>query len=39
LGIDGYLSHDNTVVWFCSLHRKLSADIKTIVHGYDLIKK
>jgi len=39
LAIDGYLSHDDPVVWFYLLYRKLSVDIKTIVQGYDLIKK
>jgi len=28
---------DNTVVWFCSLHKKPTLDMKTIVQGYDLI--
>jgi len=28
---------DNTVVWFCSLHRKPSSDMRQVVLGYDLI--
>jgi len=28
---------DKTVVWFCSLHKKPSNDIKQVVQGYDLI--
>jgi len=30
---------DNIVVWFCSLYRKSSADMKIVVYMYDLIKK
>jgi len=28
---------DKTVIWFCSLHKKPSNDIKQVVQGYDLI--
>jgi len=28
---------DNTVVWFCSLHKKPSSDMKQVVQRFDLI--